>query len=65
MTRWPLSSHSAGRAGGHAGWRRQELRSEEPGEAWGIKWTGRGAHVLIFLIEFFLIRLYSFISLSA
>ena len=40
-------------------------RSEEPGTAWEIKWTGRGAHLLNFLVEFFLIRLYSFISLPA
>lgn len=59
------SSHSAWRAGGHVGWGRWELRSEEPGEAWEIKWTGRGAHALNFLMEFFLIRLCSFVSLSA
>ena len=68
VTCWPLNSHSAWHGGGHVGWRGWELkdqRNQEPGEAWEIKWTGRGAHLLNFLVEFFLIRLYSVISLPA
>lgn len=40
-------------------------RSKDPGEMWEIKCIGPGVRVLCFLIELFLIRLYTFVSLSS